>query len=125
MYLLGGLETAAAHSQSSSDSSDLLTPCAEACLAASSTQEENPMFELSDSEELDVLSIEAGEIAESSPLHSHAHEELVDVLTPAVAKLNINWPQEGRKCKWVLPAAQISASTPGFTIFSWLPQWVV
>ncbi len=99
MYLLGGLETAAAHSQSSSDSSDLLTPCAEACLVASSTQEENPMFELSDSEELDVLSIEAGEIAESSPLHSHAHEELVDVLTPAVAKLNINWPQEGRKCK--------------------------
>ncbi len=36
---------------------------------------------------------------QSSPLHSHAHEELVDVLTPAVAKLNINWPQEGRKCK--------------------------
>ncbi len=64
MYLLGGLETAAAHSQSPSDSSDLLTPCAEACLAASSTQEENPMFELSDSEELDVLSIETGEIAE-------------------------------------------------------------
>ncbi len=100
MYLLGELETAAAHSQSSSDSSDHLTPRAEARIAASSAQEEDPMFELSDSEELlDVLSIEAGEIAESSPLHSHAHEELVDVLTPAVAKLNINWPQGGRKCK--------------------------
>ncbi len=100
MYLLGELETAAAHSQSSSDSSDHLTPRAEARIAASSAREEDPMFELSDSEELlDVLSIEAGEIAESSPLHSHAHEELVDVLTPAVAKLNINWPQGGRKCK--------------------------
>ncbi len=99
MDLSGGLETAAAHSQSSSDSSDLPTPRAEARPAASSTREENPMFELSDSEELDVLSIEAGEFAESSPLHSHAHEELVDVLTRAVAKLNINWPQECRKCK--------------------------
>lgn len=52
-----------------------------------------PMFELSDSEKLDILSIEAGEIAESSPLHSPAHEELVEVLTHA-AKLNINCPQE-------------------------------
>ncbi len=113
MYLLRELETAAAHSQSSSDSSDHLTPRVEARIEASSAREEDPMFELSDSEELDVLSIEAGEIAESSPLHSHVHEELVDVLTPAVAKLNINWPQEGRKCKWALPAAQVSASTWG------------
>ncbi len=53
------------------------------------------MFELSDSEELDVLGTEAGEIAENSPLHSPACEELVDVLSrAAVAKLNFNWPQE-------------------------------
>ncbi len=87
----GGHETAAAHSQSSSDSSNVLTPCAEARTAASSTREEDPMFELSDSEELDVLSTEAGDIAESSPLHSPAYEELVEVLYRAVAKLNIQW----------------------------------
>ncbi len=67
MDMSGGLETAAAHSQSSSDSSDVLTPRAEARIAASSAREEDPMFELSDSEELDVLSIEAGKIAGSSP----------------------------------------------------------
>ncbi len=39
--------------------------------------EEDLMFELYDSEEL--LGTEAGEIAESSPLHSSAYEELVDV----------------------------------------------
>ncbi len=50
------------------------------------------MFELYDSEEL--LGTEAGEIAESSPLHSSAYEELVDALSRAVVKLNINWPQE-------------------------------
>lgn len=71
MCLSGGLETAVAHSQSSSDSSNVLTPCAETHAAASSTWEENPMFELSDSEELDVLSIKAGEIAKSLALHSH------------------------------------------------------
>ncbi len=94
MDLSGGLETAAAHSQSSSGSSDVLTPRVEARIAASSAREEDPMFELSDSEELDVLSFEAGEIAGSSPPHSPTFEELVDVLSRAVAKLNINWPQE-------------------------------
>ncbi len=60
------------------------------------------MFELSDSEELDVLGTEAGEIAENSPLHSPACEELVDVLSrAAVAEV----------------LAQVLASTLGFTIF--------
>ncbi len=68
MDLSEGLETAAAYSQSSSDSSDVLTPRAEACPAASSTQEEDPMFELSVSEKLDVLGTEEC-------------EELVDVLS--------------------------------------------
>ncbi len=92
--LSGGLETAAAHSQSSSDSSDVLTPRAEAHPVASSAREEDPMFEQSDSEELDMLGTEAGEIAESSPLHSPACEERVDVLSCAVDKIYINWPQE-------------------------------
>ncbi len=65
MDLSGGLETAVAHSQSSSDSSDVLTPRVEACPTASSTREENQMLELSNSEELNVLIIEAGGIAES------------------------------------------------------------
>ncbi len=94
MDLSEGLETAAAHSQSSSDSSDALNPHAEARPAVSSAWKVDLIFELSDSEELDVLSTEAGEIAESSPLHSLTYEELVDVLSCAVAKLNINWPQE-------------------------------
>ncbi len=91
MDLSEGLETAAAHSQSSSDSSDALNPRAEARPAVSSARELDPIFELSDSEELDVLSTEAGELAESSPLHSPTYEELVDVLSCAMAKLNINW----------------------------------
>ncbi len=53
-------------------------------------EKENQIFEQSDYEELEVLSTEAGEIAESSLLHSPAYEELVDVLSRAVAKLNIN-----------------------------------
>ncbi len=44
MDLSGGLETAAAHSQSSSDSSDVLTPCAEVRVVASPAREEDPMF---------------------------------------------------------------------------------
>ncbi|KAK2874658.1 hypothetical protein Q8A67_021811 [Cirrhinus molitorella] len=91
MDLSGGLETAAALSQSSSDSSDVLTLCAEARLAVSSArEEEDVVFQLYDSEELDMLSIDVGELPENSPLHSHVQEELVDVLACAVAKLNIN-----------------------------------
>ncbi|ROL54789.1 hypothetical protein DPX16_23773 [Anabarilius grahami] len=47
----------------------------------------------SSSEELDVVSVTTGE-TEDSPLHSPASEELMEVLTRAVAKLNIDWPAE-------------------------------
>ncbi|XDV43148.1 hypothetical protein PO909_011671 [Leuciscus waleckii] len=51
------------------------------------------MLRLSASEEVDVLSIEAGEM-EDSPPHPPAYEELLEVVTHAVAKLNISWPCE-------------------------------
>lgn len=51
------------------------------------------MLQLSTSEEVDVLSIEAGEM-ESPPPHPPAYEELLEVVTHAVAKLNISWPCE-------------------------------
>lgn len=46
---------------------------------------ERLMLTLSSSDEVDVLSIKAGE-TEDTPPHSSAYEELVDVLTRAVAK---------------------------------------
>ncbi|ROL52327.1 hypothetical protein DPX16_18695 [Anabarilius grahami] len=47
----------------------------------------------SSSEELDVVSVATGE-SEDSPLHSPASEELLEVLSRAVARLNIDWPAE-------------------------------
>ncbi|KAK2874660.1 hypothetical protein Q8A67_021813 [Cirrhinus molitorella] len=74
MDLSGGLETAAALSQSSSDSSDVLTPCAEARLAVSSArEEEDVVFQLNDSEELDMLSIDVGILATEAALLPKAH----------------------------------------------------
>ncbi|MGL5564635.1 MAG: hypothetical protein ACRDC4_02775 [Plesiomonas sp.] len=53
------------------------------------------MLQLSDSEASAGLSIEAGDMqVDDPPFHSPAQDELVDVLTRAVAKLNIDWPQE-------------------------------
>lgn len=57
----------------------------------SSPRSEGLVLQLSSSEELDVLSIDAGYV-EDSPPHSPAYEELVEVITLAVAMLNINWP---------------------------------
>ncbi len=53
-------------------------------------------LQLSDSEELDVASANAI-YTEDSPPQSHAYEELVEVLTRAVERLNIDWPAE-REC---------------------------
>ncbi len=50
-------------------------------------------LQLSDSEELDVASANAI-YTEDSPPQSHAYEELVEVLTRAVERLNIDWPAE-------------------------------
>ncbi len=50
-------------------------------------------MQLSDSEELDVLSANA-KYTEDSPHQSHAYEELVEVVTRAVERLSIDWPAE-------------------------------
>lgn len=47
------------------------------------------MLELSDSVESNILGIELGEVQAGSPLHSPALEELLDVFTRTVAKLNL------------------------------------
>lgn len=65
----------------------------EACSASSSISSESQMLELSSSEEMEVLSIEAGEIEDSQP-SSPAYEDLFDVVSREVAKLNIEWPQK-------------------------------
>lgn len=53
----------------------------------------NALLLLSGSEELDVVSMDPGD-AEDLPLHTPAYEELMEVITHAVAQLNIDWPAE-------------------------------
>lgn len=61
----------------------------EAHAAASSTRGESLVLQLYSSEEVDVLSIKAWDI-EDSPYLTPADEELVEVITCAMSKLNIN-----------------------------------
>lgn len=65
----------------------------EARFVFSSTQSEGLMLMLSSSEGVDIVSIEAGEF-EELPALSPAYEELVEVVTHAITKLNINWLTE-------------------------------
>lgn len=53
----------------------------------SSPQSESLMLQLSSSEELDVLSTDAGKV-EDLPPHSPAYKELVEFITHAMAKLD-------------------------------------
>lgn len=85
MELADELKMASDLSQLSSVSSIVPIQGSEAHATASSTLDENSMLELSSPENLDVLSIEAGEI-EDSPPQSPAFEELLEVVTRAVAK---------------------------------------
>lgn len=62
----------------------------EARFTASSTQDEDPVLELSG---VRCSSIEAGEL-EDLPPYSPPFKELLEVVTIAVAKLNIKWPTE-------------------------------
>jgi hypothetical protein len=94
MDLSGNPEAAEAPSRDSSGSSDVLEPRAEARPAASSARVEDPMLELSASEEVDVLSIEGGDFGDDSPPRVPAYEELVEVVSRAVAHLKIDWPQD-------------------------------
>ena len=84
--------------------SSALSPVSEARAAASSAREESPMLQCSSSEELDVLSIDSEKSKstireEDSQSSSPAYEELVDVITRAVEKLNIEWPAEKRDAR--------------------------
>jgi hypothetical protein len=87
-------ETAAAPSHSSSEDSEAPVHGAEARVAASSAHIQDPMLVLSASEEVDVLSIEVDDREPDSPVHVHAYEELIEVVTRAVARLNISWPHD-------------------------------
>lgn len=49
------------------------------------------MLYLSGSKELDVVSMDPGDVVDSPP-HTPAYEELIEVITCAVARLNIEWP---------------------------------
>lgn len=62
------------------------------CFAVPFTLSETQVLLMSSSEELDIESIEA-EDDEDLPPHS-AYEELVEVETLAVTKLNIDWSAE-------------------------------
>lgn len=74
-----------------------------ACSAAFSAQSEHLILSASSSEVLNVLSIEASDLGDS-PAHSPQYEELVEVVTCAVVKVNIEWPAERqeacKKCKF-------------------------
>ena len=65
------------------------------------------MFELSTSKVVDVLSIEGRDFGDDSPLHVPAYEELVEVVSRAVDRLNISWPRERQR----------TTSLPGFAFF--------
>lgn len=62
MELVENVEMTLAHSQLSETSSDAPTQGSEVRFAASSALGEDPMLEMSGSEELDILSVKAGEI---------------------------------------------------------------
>lgn len=61
----------------------------EACSAVSSTPCGAPVLQLSDSDKLDVVSIEAGDIEESPP-NTHTYEELLEIVTHVISRLNID-----------------------------------
>ncbi len=86
--LAEGLETAKPLSLSSPARSTARSLGSEARTAVSSPQRAGPVFHLSPSEEEDV------ESTGFSPTLSPQYEELLEVVTRAVAKLNINWPAD-------------------------------
>ncbi|CAM4662369.1 unnamed protein product [Leuciscus chuanchicus] len=92
MDLSVDVETGSALSQHPSDRSSASHQGVEARAAVSSPPMEAPILQLSSSEELDVVSVEAE--SEDSPPQSHAFEELLDVVTRAVHRLSIEWPED-------------------------------
>ncbi|XP_048037449.1 uncharacterized protein LOC125262674 [Megalobrama amblycephala] len=90
MELAEGVETGPALSRPLPASPSAFSQAAEARAAVSSPQREAPALHLSSSEEVDVMSVGEEEPPSSSP----AYEELLEVVTRAVAKLKIDWPAE-------------------------------
>ncbi len=85
--LAEGMETGRSLSSSSPARSTARSLGSEARSAVSSPQRAGSAFHLSPSEEEDV------ESADYSPIQSQ-YEELLEVVTHAVAKLNIDWPAD-------------------------------
>ncbi|CAM4693006.1 unnamed protein product [Leuciscus chuanchicus] len=92
MDLSVDVETGSALSQPPSNRSSASHQGVEARVAVSSPPMEAPILQLSSSEELDIVSIDAE--SEDSPPQSHAFEELLDVITRAVERLSIEWPED-------------------------------
>ncbi|CAM4622583.1 unnamed protein product [Leuciscus chuanchicus] len=92
MDLSVDVETGSALSQPPSNRSSASHQGVEARVAVSSPPMEAPILQLSSSEELDIVSIDAE--SEDSPPQSHAFEELLDIITRAVERLSIEWPED-------------------------------
>ncbi len=88
MDLLEGMEMGGSLSPSPPIRFGGRSPGSEACLAVTSPRGTDSALLLSSSEEVDV------ERAEAPPPVSPQYEELLEVMTRAVAKLNISWPAE-------------------------------
>ncbi|KAL1269008.1 hypothetical protein QQF64_031297 [Cirrhinus molitorella] len=91
--LTEGYETGSSLSHASSARSNAPSRGAEARVAVSSPKGGSLTLHLSSSEEVEVMSVDTEETVDSPP-QSLAYEELVEVVTRAVAKLNIDWPAE-------------------------------
>lgn len=92
----------------------------EVCSAVSSAPGGAPFLQLSNSEKLDVVSIEVGDIEESPP-STHTYEELLKVVTHAIARLNIDWLAEKQEvCQQsqrMLPTVYVTAFLLELTVF--------
>ncbi len=91
--LAEGSETGSSLTRSSSTRSTAPSQGSEVRPAVSSPRREGQVLHLSSSEEVDVMSVDTEETADSPP-QSLAYEELVEVVTHTVAKLNIEWSAE-------------------------------
>jgi len=87
MVLTEGFETDPALSQPSPARSSALSQ------AAFFSNRAESVLQLSSSEDLDVVGIDAGDIKDSPP-HTPTYERVMEVVTCTVAKLNIDWPAE-------------------------------
>ncbi len=110
-----GLETGTALSLPSPNRSSASAQGWDACAAVSSAPIEAQTLELSYSEELDIVSVDARD-TEDSPPQSRAYEELVEVVTRAV-----DWPAERedvrKKKRRTLHAFLCTTSMPGTAVF--------